>query len=56
LQDLGIFSISLKYHLSPYVDANGNHFRYKAAVSDEAGPAYQACYDVALTIQALESQ
>jgi hypothetical protein len=56
LQDLGIFRISLKYHLASYVDPNGNHFRYKAAVWDEAGPSYQACYDVALTIQARENQ
>jgi hypothetical protein len=51
LRDAGIFQIDLKYHLSKYVDQNGNRFRYKARVWDQAGDAHDLCYDVFLSIQ-----
>jgi hypothetical protein len=43
--------IDLAYHSSPYVDANGNSFRYKSQIWDEAG-GHQVCYDVFLKVKA----
>lgn len=48
--ELGIFRIDLRYTLSRYVDANGNQFRYRAKIWDEAGQAHNACYDVFLEV------
>lgn len=47
LSELGIVSIDLKYSISQWVDANGNHFRYKAAVMRTDGITGLA-YDVVL--------
>jgi hypothetical protein len=52
LQEMGIFQIDLKYHRSNYVDSNGNHFRYKARVWDNADKAHDICYDVFLSMEA----
>lgn len=46
LREVGIFSIDLKYTLSRYVDENGNQFRYRAKIRDEAGVEHDFCYDV----------
>jgi len=51
LQDLGIFRIGLDYHLSHYIDPNGNEFRYVAQVWDAAGKKHDMCYDVILKVQ-----
>jgi hypothetical protein len=53
LRDLGVFQISLDYKLSNYEDGNGNRFRYKARIWDDAGRAHELCYDVFLTVEAL---
>ncbi|HXE11310.1 MAG TPA: hypothetical protein VN633_04270 [Bryobacteraceae bacterium] len=52
LRDLGIFKIDLNYHLSRYVDQNGNSFRYKSRIWDEASHAHNVCYDVFLQVKA----
>jgi hypothetical protein len=46
LQDLGIFRIDLSYYLAWYVDENGNVYRYKSKIWDEAGQEHDVCYDV----------
>lgn len=46
LQEVGMFRIDLKYVLSSYVDENGNEFRYKSRVWDQAGKQHDTCYDV----------
>jgi hypothetical protein len=51
LRETGIFRIDLNYHQSKYVDANGNEFRYKSQIRDEAGRAHDVCYDVFLKVQ-----
>jgi hypothetical protein len=48
LRDMGIFRIDLRYSMSAYIDANGNRFRYKGRLWDEAGAAHEVCYDVFL--------
>jgi hypothetical protein len=50
LPEAGIFKIDLKYFSSPYVDANGNQFRYKSRVWDKAGNKHDTCYDVFVKI------
>ncbi len=52
LRDLGIFRIDLAYHSSSYVDQNGNSFRYKSRIWDEAGREHDVCYDVFLKVKA----
>ncbi|MGH9583468.1 MAG: hypothetical protein ACRD4O_11080 [Bryobacteraceae bacterium] len=54
LRELGIHRIGLTYTLSRYVDANGNHFRYRARIWDRAGRAHNACYDVILQLLQLK--
>lgn len=49
LQELGVFRIDLRYTLSHYVDSEGNEFRYRAKIWDEAGREHNTCYDVFLT-------
>jgi hypothetical protein len=51
-REMGIFRLDLQYSASPYVDANGNRFRYQSRIWDEAGHAHNVCYDVFLVIQA----
>lgn len=48
LRDMGIFRIDLRYSMSAYIDPNGNPFRYKGRLWDEAGSAHEVCYDVFL--------
>jgi hypothetical protein len=48
LSELGIRAIDLSYQESPYVDAFGNQFRYKARIWDMAGVTHDWCYDVTL--------
>ncbi|MGH9622304.1 MAG: hypothetical protein ACRD45_21680 [Bryobacteraceae bacterium] len=50
LRELGIFQIDLRYTNSRYVDANGNQFRYRAKIKDEAGHESHFCYDVLVQI------
>lgn len=50
LSELGIFRISLKHQLSSFVAGNGNAFRYRAAIWDDAGQSHDACYDVFLRV------
>ncbi len=50
LAEMGIFRIDLKYHLSNYVDENGNQFRYRGRLWDEVGRGHDVCYDVYVTI------
>lgn len=50
LRELGIFQIDLRYTNSRYVDANGNQFRYRAKIKDEAGSESRFCYDVLVQI------
>jgi hypothetical protein len=52
LRDVGIFRIDLAYYSSSYVDQNGNSFRYKSRIWDEAGRADNVCYDVFLSVEA----
>lgn len=54
LPEMGIFRIDLKYHLSKYVDANGNQFRYRSRIWDDAGHGHDVCYDVFLSVQPLQ--
>lgn len=56
LREMGIFRIDLKYHLSHYIDANGNSFRYNGRVWDEAGKAHHICYDVFLQAELQNSK
>jgi hypothetical protein len=56
LREMGIFRIDLKYHLSRYVDENGNTFRYRGRIWDEAGRAHEMCYDVFLVAESQESK
>jgi hypothetical protein len=51
LRQLGVFKIDLKYQLSRYTDANGNQFRYRARLWDEADKGHDVCYDVTLAIK-----
>lgn len=51
LRELGIFKIDLKYQISRYVDANGNQFRYRSRLWDEADKSHDVCYDVILAIK-----
>jgi hypothetical protein len=37
LPQLGVLSIDLKYHKSPFTDQYGNKFRYRARVRDTKG-------------------
>jgi hypothetical protein len=53
LREVGIFRIDLKYHLSNYVDENGNRFRYKSRVWDDSGKAHDVCYDVFVSVEAV---
>jgi hypothetical protein len=46
LSELGIERISLRYRESPYVDAEGNRFRYVAKIWDEDQRNAERCYDV----------
>jgi hypothetical protein len=49
LQALGVERIDLKFHSAKQVDANGNQFRYRASIDDEArGPTGRWAYDVFL--------
>lgn len=50
LRELGIFQIDLRYTNSRYVDANGNQFRYRAKIKDEAGHGSNFCYDVLVQV------
>ena len=50
LAEVGIFRMDLKYHLSNYVDDNGNKFRYRAQLWDRAGHGHEVCYDVFVQI------
>lgn len=50
LPEAGVFRIDLNYFLSPYVDENGNIFRYKSRIWDQAGKEHQVCYDVFVKI------
>ena len=50
LRQMGIFKIDLHYRPSSYVDANGNHFRYKSRLWDQQGPR-DLCYDVFLSTE-----
>ena len=52
LRDMGVFKIDLNYHSSRYVDQNGNSFRYKSRIWDEASHAHNVCYDVFLQVKA----
>lgn len=54
LPEMGIFRIDLKYHLSKYVDANGNTFRYRSRIWDDAGQSHDVCYDVFLSVQPIQ--
>ena len=55
LQELGVFSLSLKYHLSHRVDQFGNEFRYRAKVNPrdahDESEVGRTAYDVFLKIQ-----
>jgi len=53
LAEMGIFRIDLKYHLLKYVDANGNSFRYRSRIWDDAGHGHDVCYDVFLSVEPL---
>jgi hypothetical protein len=46
LQEAGIFRIDLRYYLTWYVDENGNIYRYKSRIWDDAGQEHDVCYDV----------
>jgi hypothetical protein len=45
-----VFRIGLNYSLSRYVDQNGNAFRYKSRIWDQAGHEHDICYDVLIQI------
>jgi hypothetical protein len=54
LNDLGIFSISLRYRESDRTDEYGNRFRYRAKINvmnqqEDASQAGPVAYDVFLT-------
>lgn len=48
LNKVGIARIALKYTRSPYVDAYGNQFRYRARLWDLGDVGHDWCYDVFL--------
>ncbi len=52
LREMGVFRINLKYQAAHYVDENGNRFRYKARIWDDAGKDHDVCYDVFLSVEA----
>jgi hypothetical protein len=51
LSELGIFQIDLEYYPTPYVDENGNVFRYRSQIEDSAGKRHDMCYDFYVKIK-----
>jgi hypothetical protein len=57
LDQVGVAEISLTYHVSKRVDANGNIFRYRSTVRDtRGGETSKVIYDVYVDIGGSQSQ
>jgi hypothetical protein len=53
LQDLGIFKIGLRYHVTSFTDQFGNVFRYRSRVWSDDSHGRDICYDVFLQMAAI---